>query len=324
MELDLSNIEKNHSKHYGGRNGRKMCIILDGVEYMVKFPDRAKRNPNMSYTHDNFSEHIGCRIFQSLGIDTQDTLLIRDTHTGKVVVACKDLEQDGFVLKEFAFMKNAIIESETGGYDTELDEVLNAIDTQQILDRDKLTAYFWDMFVADALIGNTDRHNGNWSYLKNIVTGEVKLCPVYDCGSSLYSRIEEAGMDDVLGDKLKIEERIYAFPYSQIKQNHKHIRYAQFLATTDNEDCLSALSKISKHIDMQKINEIVDETPYMTDMHKIFLKTMLAERKERIIDNALANNPNIVKMSDYLYSVNYDVPDCTGTDREEYDIQYEG
>ena len=26
---------------------------------------------------------------------------------------------------------------------------------------------FWDMFIIDALIGNHDRHNGNWGFLLN-------------------------------------------------------------------------------------------------------------------------------------------------------------
>ena len=29
----------------------------------------------------------------------------------------------------------------------------------------ELEAYFWDMFVVDAFIGNWDRHNGNWGFL---------------------------------------------------------------------------------------------------------------------------------------------------------------
>lgn len=37
-------------------------------------------------------------------------------------------------------------------------------------------------------------------------------------------------------------------------------------------------------IDMDKINRIVDTTPFISDLQKEFYKTMLWERKERILD----------------------------------------
>lgn len=36
--------------------------------------------------------------------------------------------------------------------------------------------------------------------------------------------------------------------------------------------------------DMKKINEIVDETPFLSELQISFYKTMLKERKERILD----------------------------------------
>ena len=32
-----------------------------------------------------------------------------------------------------------------------------------------------DMFIVDALIGNWDRHNGNWGFLCNTTTDELHL-----------------------------------------------------------------------------------------------------------------------------------------------------
>lgn len=39
-----------------------------------------------------------------------------------------------------------------------------------ILDTEKIKEKFWDMFIVDSLIGNTDRHNGNWGVLLNNAT----------------------------------------------------------------------------------------------------------------------------------------------------------
>ncbi len=39
---------------------------------------------------------------------------------------------------------------------------------------------------------------------------------------------------------------------------------------------------------IEKINRIVEETPYITDLQKRFYKTMLNERKEKILDFSLS------------------------------------
>ncbi len=41
---------------------------------------------------------------------------------------------------------------------------------------------FWDMFIIDALIGNTDRNNSNWGIVLR-KDGSKELAPVYDNGN---------------------------------------------------------------------------------------------------------------------------------------------
>lgn len=40
-------------------------------------------------------------------------------------------------------------------------------------------------------------------------------------------------------------------------------------------------------IDMRQIHELIDNTPYITDLQKQFYKTMLSERKVKILDKSL-------------------------------------
>ena len=47
------------------------------------------------------------------------------------------------------------------------------------------------MFAVDALIGNFDRHNGNGGVLVNENTDELKIAPIYDCGSCLFSQLTD-------------------------------------------------------------------------------------------------------------------------------------
>ncbi len=284
MIVDFTNCPTNRLKMFGGANGNKISIKYQDEDYMLKFPPKAKARAATSYFNSCISEYVACHIFESLGMSTQKTIL--GTYKDKIVVACKDFTGNGFELKEFAHLKNTIINSEQNGYGTELSDILNTIQEQQILSPIALEDFFWNMFVGDALLGNFDRHNGNWGFLINQHTGAVKIAPVFDCGSCLYPQIEENGMKMVLNDQKEIEERIYVFPTSAIQQNGKKINYADFLLETKNEACLKALKNIGSRVNMQIINSIIDSTPYISDTHKQFLKTMITERKSRIIDNA--------------------------------------
>ncbi len=285
MELDFTNAQINKFRMYGGNNGNKISILFQGENYMLKFPPKPTKNPEMSYTNGCISEYVACHIFESLGMETQKTLLGR--YGDKIVVACKDFTSDGVVLRDFASLKNTIVESSRNGYGTDLSEVLDSIKEQQIMSPEKLESFFWDMFIGDSLLGNFDRHNGNWGFLINERKGQISLAPVYDCGSCLYPQLDERKMEYVLSNSKEIDERIYVFPNSALKENNRKINYFQFLIETENTECLKALNRIGSRIDLDNIDKIIDDTPYISELHRDFLKTMIRQRKKKIIDRAI-------------------------------------
>ena len=63
--------------------------------------------------------------------------------------------------------------------------------------------------------------------------------------------------------------------------------YFEFLNTTDNIACLKALKRIYPRINMDKINAIIESTPYISGIQKDFYRTMLAQRKAKILDSAI-------------------------------------
>lgn len=134
----------------------------------------------------------------------------------KIVVACKDFTKPGTIIQDFASLKNTMIDSNENGYETELKTILETIDSQKVVDQVELKNRFWDMFIVDALIGNMDRHNGNWGGLYNTLTDEVTIAPVYDCGSSLYPQADNRIMEKVLTDDNQLKVRVYVFPTSAI------------------------------------------------------------------------------------------------------------
>lgn len=285
--IDFSNCTVNPLKWFGGANGNKISINYQGIDYMLKFESHPHQHPESSYTNSWISEYVACHILQSLGIPAQETLL--GCYRGKNVVACRDFETNGDRLQDFASLKNTIVDSERSGYGTELSEIILTFESQQLLPANEVSSFFWDVFVADALVGNFDRHNGNWGFLTNVQTGMLKLAPVYDCGSCLYPQLSDAAMADVLANPEKMEERIYVFPTSAIKESGKKINYMDFLSQTQVRDCLEAVIRIVPRVKLERLYAIVEETPALTTVQRTFYKEMLAQRKEKILDRALSH-----------------------------------
>lgn len=286
--VDFTNLPR-RKKMYAGANGSKVSVIWNEKQYMLKFPPLPTKNKEMSYSNSCFSEYLGCKIFESVGIPVQETLLGTYTNKGKqkIVVACRDFTEPGIVLQDFASLKNQIVDSVRNGYGTELSDILFTFDEQNVIDRTVLAERFWDMFIVDALIGNWDRHNGNWGFLYNAQTDMLELAPVYDCGSSLYPQADDSIMASILQDKNQMDYRIYEIPTSAIMLNGKKIKYFDFISSLQNAECNAALQRIVPRIDMQKIERIIDETPLLTDLQREFYKTMLRARKKLIIDYSL-------------------------------------
>lgn len=287
--IDFTNMPT-RKKAYAGANGGKIAVIYDGEQYMLKFPPHPKRNKEMSYTHSCISEYLGSHIFDIVGIPVQQTLLgiYRVNGKEKVVVACKDFTTYETVLQDFASLKNTLIDSGHSGYGTELSEIIEAIEEQSFIDPVTLREHFWDMFIVDALIGNWDRHNGNWGFLYNNRSDEISIAPIYGCGSCLYPQADDTVMEMTLNDPAEMDFRIFEIPVSGIRMNGEKIRYFDFISSLQNRDCNAALERIVPRIDMQRIAALVNDTPYASDLQKLFYLTMLKERKEKILDKSLS------------------------------------
>ena len=283
--IDFTNCEINKFKYYGGKNGGKICISYNNEDYMLKFPGINEGISEHGYSNNCISEYVACNIIKTLGLKVQDTLLGLYNLNGsaKIVVACKDFTSNGTVLKQFAELKNSQIETSKNGYGTELNEIMETIEEQQIYDVKDLKNFFWNMFIADCLVGNFDRHNGIWGFLINESLKKIEIAPIYDCASCLYPQLTDERISQIINDEAEIDARIFVFPTSALKIKDKKINYFEFISNLENEDCNKALLRIFPKINLEEINSIIDKTPFISDIRKEFYKKIINMRYTKIL-----------------------------------------
>lgn len=265
---------------------KKKTLIYDNKRYLVKFPDPIReKNRNISYINNAFSEYIGSNIFKIVGFETQNTLLGTYTYNGKekIVCACEDFTNGNQVLYEF---ENLVLSANPDKkIETELSDIMEVIEEIKKLTQinliiiDNIKEKFWDMFIIDSLIGNTDRHNGNWGLLVNARSSKAKFSPIYDCGSCLNPILEDRQIEEINQVELK---NLAINCYSCIKENGKKINYMEYIKSIKNKECNNAIKRVFEKININKINNFIDEISCISTIRKDFYKKIIYYRYEII------------------------------------------
>lgn len=295
--INFDNAELDITSMYGGSD-QKRGIIYRGDRYMLKLSDRIEKrnrlNINSSYSNSAVSEYVSCHIIELIGLPVQDTEIgtlhrwsaYHNTVVEDLVVACKRFIDDQHILAEFKLLANTIL-SEKCGKLPKLSEIYQVLQSNAYFTeysaRLALERY-WDTFVVDALLGNFDRHGNNWGYLINKESKAVTLAPIYDCGSCLYQQISDDGCEMILQSESEIELRVKKFPNAAlILDNGLKANYLTFINSGNNADCDAALLRIVPAIDLERINVMIDQMDFLTDVRKKFYKTMLYRRYNEIL-----------------------------------------
>ena len=294
--IDFTNCKRIMGKAYNGANGKKIAIEFGGFPYMLKFPPSGADKPTvLSYTNSCISEHIASSIFNMLGVTAQETILGTFNIGGKskIVCACRDFTSTTKRLYDFLSIKNTVIESDSTGNGTELYDIIDTIEKQQYILPTLLLEHFWNVFVIDALLGNFDRHNGNWGFLFDEETGTADIAPIYDCGSCLLPQADENVMKAVLTNPDELNARVFQFPTSAIRLNGRKINYFNFLTSAENSDCNKAVKCITSRIDLAQIGRFISNVPFISGLQKEFYMKYITSRYELILLEALNTINNI-------------------------------
>lgn len=272
--IDFTNAIEEFNNYKGSE--KKKTLIYDNKKYLVKFPDPVReKNKNISYINNAYSEYIGSNIFKIIGFKTQNTLLgiYKYKEKDKIVCACEDFTDDNHILYEF---ENLVLSTNPDKkIETELTDIMEVIEENKIIDTSNTKQKFWDMFIIDFLIGNTNRHNGNWGFLLDKTTGKIEFSPIYDCGSCLNPMLDDEEIRKIDAKELK---NLALNSYSCLKINGNKINYVSYLKQMKNKECNDAIKRLFLNIDINEIKDFINNIECISDIRKEFYKNIIQER----------------------------------------------
>ena len=276
--IDFSNYKKTNTFYSGSE--RKFGIDVNGFEYMLKF----QKHTNFGLRNNHISEYLGSHIFELLGVNVQDTFL--GYYNGEEVVACKNFIDKEFQFVPFNDVGESSLEQDKDAYQYSYDDIMKMLkDNVKLTNVGETIDLFWEMYVVDALVGNFDRHGANWGFLKK--DNKYMLAPIFDNGSCLYPNlIDENQMTMIMESAEETNQRIYKYPTSQVQLNGQKSSYYEVINSLAFPECNKALERIYKRYSQEKINLLIDETPFLSDIQRSFYKYIIKNRFEKILKSA--------------------------------------
>ena len=290
--IDCNNLKVEKYRTYGGLTGSKIGVWYNDNIYMLKTQQSLKsmnfRNVEISYANDPISEYIGSHFFEICGVPVHDTLL--GEYGGKLCVLCRDYAYPGKVL-EFRELRNSImdesVKQSATGMSLYLSNIMEVIDKVINENRDSVIQRFWDMFVIDAIIGNTDRNNGNWGF--TVDSGELKLYPVYDCGGCLNNKKSDEQFMRI--SDTEFDTYAYDFTSSYKYDSGKRINPLHYIKDNlDNTAIVNAINKLP--VSTSELGYIIDNVkPVISDARADWYRRIIDARINRL--RSYVNNPFI-------------------------------
>lgn len=283
--MNLNNhITKTLLNEYAGSEKKKTVLMDDGNKYLLKFPDPIReKGKDLSYINNAISEYISCSIYNIIEISAQKTILgeyIDEKGKQKIACACQDVRKNGEMMYEInklelSSLDNTHARTLSFSY---MDEVFNKMD--DTISKELLSDFYYKMFIVDAFIGNTDRHNGNWALLQS--SDDIRISPVYDCGSSLAPLVDESVVSSDAGVKCAMNTSSVL-----VDDKGKRIKYCEFFKNELSPRVQKALLQVVPNINLDEVDKLVFNTEYISKNRQDFYFSFLHTTYEKILIPAI-------------------------------------
>lgn len=213
----------NGFKYDGAMN--KEGVTINGINYIAKKnKNDGKLNVYCEYIASRFINNLASCFGDTIKLTAHETDLFKDATTDTLYVLVKDfIGSEGNLIKYFG-IEQAGMESRDPAAGNRRQYAFSTIikrinNHKKIADHEKseIRSQFWIMFFLDAILGNRDRHGGNWGFLDQ--GSGYQMAPIYDNGSALFPEIK-AKMNQYLNDRSTfILKRCEGKPKSAIRAN---------------------------------------------------------------------------------------------------------
>lgn len=262
-------------------NGDLLWIEREGQRWMLRFSEQ----PGWK---DAVTTCLGRRLYRMLGIPARESILgeCRMGDSWLRTAACCEPDHSGKLRTMEALMHSAYPGRVRGGFGIELEDILQVIDVQQLLPPEMLRSFFWDLFVADALLGNYGRSTRTWGI--SVTDSGAAIAPIQSCGSCLFPHLNDAEMEKVLLSPRSRSLRFREYPYSAILCGDHKISYREFLSSGSDPNCTAALVSLCERLDDTELERVIYGTPLLTDLETEFYFTILSGRRRELLETAAA------------------------------------
>jgi hypothetical protein len=250
-----NNLKGFYREDYVSDGARFKCWVRDKNNTKFLYKEN-KIHPTGEYTKENYSEYISMLIARQINVPCVD-IILKDNAILSRVMSNDSLESFIEYSEEFSHsfhMSNL----STFNISTLLNKEYN------IFYREVIT-----MLLFDALIGNSDRHPGNFMHTQK------QFYPLFDNGSSLCAYVKESDIHDILKDRLRFEAMCTTKSKPVVRDSQKLTHEQLVGIIRRNYTNVYTLFKNSLH--SLNINEVLDKVDLSTD-RKELLRQFLSYR----------------------------------------------
>jgi Zn-finger nucleic acid-binding protein len=234
---------------------RKKWVISDGGRHLIK----GSRYDEMQ---EPFNEVIASKIMKLLGIENTPYGLVRNKSNNIPLSICKCM-----VNRDTEYITARVVrDTEPKNDRNDYDRFIQICEKKGIKDaKEKID----DMIAVDFIIGNTDRHTGNFGIIRNADNLEwLKIAPIFDNGNSLCHNVNK--IDSVENN---VDSRCRWLDGGNL-QKLDYINYPEWYSANKMKDISSLV------YDSLKYNEKTNE-----DKRKKLVA--IIEKRVKIFDNKL-------------------------------------
>lgn len=201
----------------------KITILYKGELFILKFDKKGSTA--------TISEYIASLLARDLQLDCQQVLL--GTYHGNRCCALKYFLNSGELLHAYREINDSSLNSgfarSTSDTRYDLPTIINTIKEYKNLDipTSYRLKFFQNMCFFDTIIGNFDRHWGNWGFIGS--SKNYRLAPLFDNGSSLFPQRQSTGVLNILYSEEEMLKRVYNFPTSALKKGSDKYNYKELV-----------------------------------------------------------------------------------------------